>query len=159
MWWTFLYELCWGLLPGMIIWFMFLFSSRLINDACFMYLFKIIIICWQHVYHNSVDIKCIILHTPCLTSLTGYALDSKAGAWSHQVQLTLPGHNCVFPSVRVILSVNLDSWMTDGFFFPYNRIYSILYIDSKHSLTKDIAYYTSYILTCFLVYKIIQGYC
>ena len=76
-----------------------------------------------------------VLRTPDLTSpdMTGYTLNSTAGAWPHQVKFTLLGHlftHLGFPIVRVVLSIIfvpgfimiimiLYERMTDGYFLPY----------------------------------------
>ena len=51
-----------------------------------------------------------VLHTPDLTppDITGYTLESTAGAWHIRWRLLFPGpysHTWVFPSVCVVLSV------------------------------------------------------
>ena len=52
-----------------------------------------------------------VLHTPDLTSpdMTGYALDSLAGAWPQQVKLTLPYH--LFTRLFFPESVSVLSWV------------------------------------------------
>ena len=66
--------------------------------------------------------------------MTGFTLDSTEDMWPHQVKLTLP-NCCVFPSVRVVLSVTSIL----GFIM---YMYMDFQINGRHTVFFPYTYYT-----------------
>ena len=85
-----------------------------------------------------------VLHAPYLSSpdVTGYAIDSKTGAWPQQDEFSLPRHlfshlgflecSCciecyIYPRLCHDCGLMIFDWrMTDGYFLPYTSLHNTM---------------------------------